>query len=61
MAYSFKEVKEATNNFQDQMCEGGFGPVYKGILFDGREVAVKRCRPCNKQGCKEFFEEVCDQ
>ncbi|KAG0561392.1 hypothetical protein KC19_9G061400 [Ceratodon purpureus] len=58
MAYSFKEVKEATNNFQIQISEGSFGPVYKGKLSDGREVAVKRCRPCNKQGAIEFFDEV---
>ena len=58
MAYSFKEVKEATNNFQVQISEGSFGPVYKGMLSDGREVAVKRCRPCNKQGATAFFNEV---
>lgn len=58
LAYSFNEVKEATNNFKDLLGEGSFGPVYKGVLSDRREVAVKRCRPCNKQGSAEFFDEV---
>lgn len=58
MAYSFKEVREATNDFHDLIVEGSFGPVYKGELSDGREVAVNRCRPCNKQEATEFFDEV---
>jgi len=58
MAYSFNEVKVVTNNFKNQISEGSFGPVYKGRLSDGREVAVKRCRPSNRLGFTEFFDEV---
>ncbi|KAM0952325.1 putative protein kinase RLK-Pelle-DLSV family [Dioscorea sansibarensis] len=37
-------LKAATNNFSDdnKLGEGGFGPVYKGVLSDGHEIAVKR-------------------
>ncbi|MBA0641056.1 hypothetical protein Goklo_025647 [Gossypium klotzschianum] len=37
-------LKTATANFSDEnkLGQGGFGPVYKGKLFDGREIAVKR-------------------
>lgn len=58
MAYSFIEVKEATNDFIDQIREGGLGPVYKGRLSNGTEVAVKRCWPIHKRGAVEFFNEV---
>ncbi|KAI4333477.1 hypothetical protein L6164_018284 [Bauhinia variegata] len=39
--FTLRQIKEATNNF-DIACkigEGGFGPVYKGILSDGRRIA----------------------
>ncbi|KAJ0016829.1 hypothetical protein Pint_09732 [Pistacia integerrima] len=38
--------------------QGGFGPVYKGILGDGQEVAVKRLSACSEQGTEEFTNEV---
>ncbi|KAL5775377.1 hypothetical protein ACOSP7_012934 [Xanthoceras sorbifolium] len=37
---------------------GGFGPVYKGKLSDGKEVAVKRLSTCSEQGTEEFTNEV---
>ncbi|TKY66632.1 G-type lectin S-receptor serine/threonine-protein kinase SD1-1 [Spatholobus suberectus] len=38
--------------------EGGFGPVYKGRLACGQEIAVKRLSRTSGQGIKEFKNEV---
>ncbi|XP_049359762.1 wall-associated receptor kinase 5-like [Solanum verrucosum] len=58
--FSFGQIKEATNNFsiKNKIGEGGFGPVYKGRLSDGQEIAVKRLSECSKQGVEEFQNEV---
>ncbi|RWR88309.1 cysteine-rich receptor-like protein kinase 10 isoform X2 [Cinnamomum micranthum f. kanehirae] len=50
----------ATNSFSDKnkLGEGGFGPVYKGILRDGKEIAVKRLSVNSEQGTEEFKNEV---
>lgn len=39
--YSYAAIKKATRNFADVIGCGGSGVVYKGILDDGRVVAVK--------------------
>ncbi|KAL9450603.1 hypothetical protein AB3S75_012350 [Citrus x aurantiifolia] len=51
---------EATQYFSDEnkLGEGGFGPVYKGILEDRKEVAVKRLSRSSGQGLQEFKNEV---
>ncbi|XP_028804423.1 G-type lectin S-receptor-like serine/threonine-protein kinase At4g27290 [Neltuma alba] len=53
-------ILAATNNFskENQIGEGGFGPVYKGKMSDGQEIAVKRLSRTSKQGIKEFMNEV---
>ncbi|KAK2441579.1 G-type lectin S-receptor serine/threonine-protein kinase [Trifolium repens] len=53
-------ILKATNNFSfdNKLGEGGFGPVYKGILLDGQEIAVKRLSKNSGQGSKEFKNEV---
>ncbi|KAL3576740.1 hypothetical protein D5086_022023, partial [Populus alba] len=50
----------ATNNFSvdNKLGEGGFGPVYKGTLKDGQEIAVKRLSKNSRQGIDEFKNEV---
>ncbi|OMO64895.1 hypothetical protein COLO4_31707 [Corchorus olitorius] len=50
----------ATNHFGDgnKLGEGGFGPVYKGTLPDGKEIAVKRLSKTSGQGLLEFKNEV---
>ncbi|RVW15719.1 putative LRR receptor-like serine/threonine-protein kinase [Vitis vinifera] len=41
--FSYAELRNATEDFSpsNKLGEGGFGPVYKGTLSDGRVVAVK--------------------
>ncbi|XP_027910258.1 cysteine-rich receptor-like protein kinase 25 [Vigna unguiculata] len=53
-------VLHSTNNFSEEskLGEGGFGPVYKGILPDGRQIAVKRLSKFSGQGSQEFKNEV---
>ncbi|KAF2314266.1 hypothetical protein GH714_024709 [Hevea brasiliensis] len=52
-------VSNATNKFSidNKLGEGGFGPVYKGTLEDGQEIAVKRLSRSSGQGLKEFKNE----
>ncbi|KAA8515421.1 hypothetical protein F0562_018968 [Nyssa sinensis] len=50
----------ATNKFsyENKIGQGGFGPVYKGQLPSGQEIAVKRLSQDSGQGLKEFMNEV---
>ncbi|KAI9083497.1 hypothetical protein K1719_034439 [Acacia pycnantha] len=59
--FTLKEIKAATNNFNadNKIGEGGFGPVFKGILPDGRIIAVKKLSAKSRQGNREFLNEVC--
>ncbi|XP_050286196.1 G-type lectin S-receptor-like serine/threonine-protein kinase CES101 [Quercus robur] len=58
--FSFESIAEATNNFAttSKLGEGGFGPVYKGILANGQEVAIKRLSERSGQGVVEFKNEL---
>ncbi|TYI95942.1 hypothetical protein E1A91_D01G034400v1 [Gossypium mustelinum] len=58
--FNFEELATATNNFhpQKKLGQGGFGPVYKGTLDDGKEIAVKRLSKASGQGLEEFMNEV---
>ncbi|XP_051140587.1 proline-rich receptor-like protein kinase PERK8 [Andrographis paniculata] len=58
--FSYQELSEATNRFAAEklLGEGGFGCVYKGVLVDGREVAVKQLKAGGGQGEREFRAEV---
>ncbi|KAL9828905.1 putative protein kinase RLK-Pelle-DLSV family [Arabidopsis thaliana] len=58
--FSFESVALATDYFSDanKLGEGGFGPVYKGSLIDGEEVAIKRLSLASGQGLVEFKNEA---
>nr|DAD37734.1 TPA_asm: hypothetical protein HUJ06_008375 [Nelumbo nucifera] len=58
--FSLKQIKAATGNFDraNKIGEGGFGPVYKGVLSDGTVIAVKQLSSKSKQGNREFINEI---
>ncbi|KAL9462988.1 hypothetical protein AB3S75_000904 [Citrus x aurantiifolia] len=58
--FSFSSVSAATNKFSDanKLGEGGFGPVYKGVLKKGDEIAVKRLSGRSGQGVREMKNEA---
>ncbi|KAL4628697.1 hypothetical protein ACB092_05G258500 [Castanea dentata] len=58
--FSLEDVATATNNFQvaNMLGRGGFGPLYRGKLHDGQEIAVKRLSRTSGQGLEEFMNEV---
>ncbi|KAL6333490.1 hypothetical protein AAG906_028675 [Vitis piasezkii] len=58
--FNLTTILTATNNFSDanKLGEGGFGPVYKGKLLNGKEIAVKRLSRKSGQGLEEFKNEV---
>ncbi|CAL2253636.1 unnamed protein product [Prunus armeniaca] len=58
--FSFRQLKDATNNFDkaNKIGEGGFGSVYKGLLSDGTLIAVKQLSSKSKQGNREFVNEI---
>ncbi|XP_057728534.1 G-type lectin S-receptor-like serine/threonine-protein kinase At4g27290 isoform X2 [Arachis stenosperma] len=45
-------------SFNNKIGQGGFGPVYKGKLEHGQEIAVKRLSHSSRQGMAEFITEV---
>ncbi|KAM6576919.1 hypothetical protein CsatB_028756 [Cannabis sativa] len=53
-------IRTATNNFSNdnKLGQGGFGPVYKGTLEGGIEIAVKSLSMNSGQGVNEFKNEI---
>ncbi|RZB53139.1 Cysteine-rich receptor-like protein kinase 25 [Glycine soja] len=60
LQFNLAIIEIATNNFshENKIGKGGFGEVYKGILIDGRPIAIKRLSRNSKQGVEEFKNEV---
>ncbi|KAL3598271.1 hypothetical protein D5086_006189, partial [Populus alba] len=59
-SFHLATIVKATDNFSsnNKLGQGGFGPVYKGTLIDGQEIAVKRLSKSSRQGLTEFKNEV---
>ncbi|CAM8891006.1 unnamed protein product [Rhodiola kirilowii] len=58
--FTFKQLQSATGGLgkSNVIGHGGFGLVYRGVLNDGRKVAVKLMDQAGKQGEEEFKVEV---
>ncbi|KZV16036.1 hypothetical protein F511_26165 [Dorcoceras hygrometricum] len=58
--FNFMTLAKSTNSFDmhNKLGQGGFGPVYKGTLANGQEIAVKRLARSSDQGVAELMNEV---
>ncbi|KAK1410870.1 hypothetical protein QVD17_37411 [Tagetes erecta] len=58
--FSYGDLRNATGDFspENKLGEGGFGPVYKGTLEDGRVIAVKQLSIASHQGKSQFIAEI---
>ncbi|OAY63521.1 Cysteine-rich receptor-like protein kinase 2 [Ananas comosus] len=56
--FNYKDLKAATNNFSEEnkLGEGGFGDVYKGLLKNGKIVAVKKLAIAETKKAKQDFQ-----
>ncbi|KAL5725076.1 hypothetical protein ACHQM5_008261 [Ranunculus cassubicifolius] len=58
--FKFSTLQKATGYFDDanKLGQGGYGIVYKGVLADGRDIAVKRLFVNNRHRADDFYNEV---
>ncbi|KAJ3697831.1 hypothetical protein LUZ61_001536 [Rhynchospora tenuis] len=51
-AFTYEDIVTATGNFSDDLVvgRGGYGVVYRGVLPDGRHVAVKKLSRISERG-----------
>lgn len=59
-AFTHSDILRATRSFSDERIigRGGSGTVYRGVLPDGREVAVKKLQSEGIEGEREFRAEM---
>ena len=58
--FNSKELEKATDNFSKSriLGKGGYGTVFKGMLSDGRIVAIKKCNTVHKGNLEQFINEI---
>ncbi|WCJ43472.1 wall-associated kinase 2 [Euphorbia peplus] len=58
--FTAEELKRATNNFDESTTigKGGYGTVYKGVLTNKKEVAIKKSILVDQSQIEQFINEV---
>ncbi|KAM4071082.1 hypothetical protein ACB094_11G034800 [Castanea mollissima] len=58
--FNSKELENATDHFNENriLGKGGQGTVYKGMLIDGRIVAIKKCNTVDEGNLEQFINEI---
>ena len=58
--FNSKELENATDHFNENriLGKGGQGTVYKGMLVDGRIVAIKKCNLVDEGNLQQFVNEI---
>ncbi|KAM7514803.1 hypothetical protein LguiA_004386 [Lonicera macranthoides] len=58
--FTEEDLKRATNNYNESRIigQGGFGTVYKGVLLDNREVAIKKSKISDQSQIGQFINEI---
>ena len=55
--FNLKELEKATGHFSKNriVSKGGQGTVFKGMLSDGRIIAIKKCNTMQEGNIEQFM------